>query len=121
LGATIIILGTDGDSVGPREPLKGVEEAHIRHFYETNHLPIELEIFIRGVLAFRHQKQILGEFEDIPANVDIDMKIGVHQYTKQETEVIRKAWTKNRLGTFRNLARLHRLLIVACIYAAMTQ
>ena len=118
---TVIISSTYCDSVGPLEPLKGVEETHIRKFHERNDLPIEEEIFVRGVLAFRHQKQLLGVFEDTSANVDIDMEIGDHQYTKQETEVIRKAWTRNRLETFRNLARLHRLLIVACIFAAMTQ
>jgi hypothetical protein len=127
--------------VGRREPLNQLEEHHISDFHERNHLPIEKEVFIRGVLAYRHRVQIEGQFDSIandrPATKGkknekdkkdykswghrIDMNIGTHSYTRIESEVIHNAWTRDRKDTFMNLSRLHRLLIVACIYAAMTQ
>jgi len=49
------------------------------------------------------------------------LKLGEHEYSKIETEVLYNAWMRGKIETLKSLSRLHRLLIVACIYAAMTQ
>jgi hypothetical protein len=118
-------------------PLSGVTQQHAEEFHERNQLPIEKDVFVRGVLAIRHQEEIEGEFEDIarqrandareqgqdpePWKHLIQLRIGTHVYTRIESEVLCNAWTRTRKETFRGLSRLHKLLIVACIYAAMTQ
>lgn len=87
-------------------------------------------MFVRGVLALRSRVLIERKFADIARsrlrNLDergsvLLLRIGQHEYSKLETEVLYNAWTRNKKETLKNLSRLHRLLIVACIFAAMTQ
>jgi len=113
-------------SVGSRYPLNGVAEQDIIWFYDAYELPIEKDVFIRGVLALRHQTFIEPRFRQLArsspeAPVGTKLSIGTHKYTRLEIEVLYNAWTRGKRETLKNLSRLHRLLIVACIYAAMTQ
>jgi hypothetical protein len=118
-------------------PLSGATQEHAEEFYERNQLFIEKDVFVRGVLAVRHQEDIEGELKDIakrraenakergedpkPWKHLVELRIGTHLYTRLESEVLCNAWTRTQKETFQSLSRLHRLLIVACIYAAMTQ
>jgi hypothetical protein len=107
-------------------PLNGVTEQDVISFYDTYELPIGRDVFIRGVLALRHQAFIEPWFRQFAKSSPktcpaIELNIGTHKYTKLEIEVLYNAWTRGKIETLKNLSRLHRLLIVACIYAAMTQ
>lgn len=101
-------------------PLDGVTEAHAKTFWETYNLPIELDVFIRGVLAVRSQEEI-EECIRGTAGRPFELTMGNHKYTQLESAVLYNAWTRGRWEIFRNLSRSHCLLIVACIYAAITQ
>jgi hypothetical protein len=120
----------DSDRIGIAYPLNGATEKHAEKFYERYQLPIEKDVFIRGVLAVRSQAEIEFQFKEIAGKraidaderrLPIELRIGDHKYTRLESEVLYNAWTRGRKATLMNLSRLHRLLIVACIYAAMTQ
>ncbi|KAJ8117086.1 hypothetical protein OPT61_g1627 [Boeremia exigua] len=116
-----------GRSLGhvSRYPLNRVTERHAAYFYSRHDLPIEEDLFIRGVLALRSQDDIESEFRKLVCAGEWDqntrLRIGDHEYSRIETEVLYNAWMRGKRETLRNLSRLHRLLIVACIYAAMTQ
>ena len=117
-------------------------------FHRRNRLPIEEEVSVRGALAVLHQNEILRKFRKIAKKISkiedtswyamfwnfllsffkhqtppnpVILTIGEHKYTRLESQVLYLAWTRTKRETFRNLSRLHRLLIAACIYAAMTQ
>jgi hypothetical protein len=105
-------------------------------------------VSVRGALAVLHQNEIQRKFRKIAKKIaksektswyamswsfllsffkhqtppnPVILTIGEHKYTKLESQVLYLAWTRTKRETFRNLSRLHRLLIAACIYAAMTQ
>jgi hypothetical protein len=116
--------------IGSIFPLNGVKESHAERFLEFYQLPIEKDVFVRGVLAVRSRDEIEARFKQIAdqhANDTdekvrpVELQIGTHKYTRLETEVLYNAWTRGKKATLMNLSRLHRLLIFACIYAAMTQ
>lgn len=118
------------DRVGKRYPLNRLRAKHASAFHEKYQLPIERDVFVRGVFAIRSQVDIQTKFNSIkerrsPAGDEwsepIELSIGQHTFTALESEVIYKAWTRDARETLMNLSRLHRLLIVACSFAAMTQ
>jgi hypothetical protein len=120
----------DNQSIGKRYPLNKVNEKHAEKFYDRYQLQVEKDVFIRGVLAVRSQHDIEFLFKEIARkrvgdatqrHRPIELKIGSHEYTRLESEILYNAWTRGKKATLMNLSRLHRLLIVACIYAAMTQ
>lgn len=127
------------DSLAPDEPLQRFTESDAEDFHKRNQLPVERDVFVRGVMALRHQSEIRFKFEKIAEkeaenkkeakkigtahipHKPVSLKIQTHEYTELESEVLYQAWTRSKKETFRNLSRLHRLLVVTCIYAAMTQ
>jgi len=119
------------DSVEEDNPLNRVTEENAIRFHTKYQLPVEQDIFVRGVLALRSQVDIKAEFEFIQASRSehpnephrpIELRVGKQRYTRLESEVLYKAFLpQSRWETLRCLSRLHRLLIVACIFAAMTQ
>ncbi|KAI0604133.1 MFS sugar transporter like protein [Pyrenophora tritici-repentis] len=120
-----IRIMNDAD-VGSSYPLDGVTEQDAIRFHNEYELPIEQDQFVRGVLALRHQASIEPRLRKIvrsspEARVGTKLRIGKHRYTRLEIDVLYNAWTRSKTETLRNLSRLHRLLVVACIYAAMTQ
>jgi hypothetical protein len=107
-----------------------VTAQHAIRFRERYQLPIEEAVFVRGVLALRSQDLIESKFKRFARERSrdanewhgaIQLRLGDHEYTKLETEVMYNAWTRGKIETLRNFSLLHRLLVVACIYAAMTQ
>lgn len=106
-------------------PLNGVTEQHATDFYNGHYLPVEKDVFIRGVIALRSRDDIESKFReylhDPESRQTIRLRIGKHKYSRIETAVLYNAWMRSKRETLRHLSRLHRLLIVACIYAAMTQ
>jgi hypothetical protein len=120
----------NSNSIGLRFPLNLVTEQHAIRFQKLYQLPIEEAVFVRGVLALRSQDLILPAFEKIAKtrsrdgnewNSPIQLKIGDHEYSRLETEILYNAWTRSKIETLKHFSMLHWLLIVACIYAAMTQ
>jgi hypothetical protein len=118
------------DSIGSHFPLNRLKAKHASDFHEKYQLPIDKAVFVRGVLALRSQFDIQPKFNDIKEirspdgnewSEPIELSIGQHTFTRLESEIIYKAWTRNARETLMSLSRLHRLLIVACSFAAMTQ
>ncbi|KAH6629841.1 major facilitator superfamily domain-containing protein [Boeremia exigua] len=133
------------DVISQHEPLYGVTKEYAEAFYDIAQLPIEREVFKRGVIALRHQPELQHKFiEDMEAesiekekvkdnpladhtpHKPIPLRIFDLEYTELESETLYAAWTKtekisSQWETFKNLSRLHHLLIVTCVYAAMTQ
>ncbi|KAF2438504.1 MFS general substrate transporter [Karstenula rhodostoma CBS 690.94] len=104
----------DNPDVGRRLPLHLVEERHAVEFHKRNQLPIEKHLFVRGVLALRSQdliepllkKQVESHKNEPNAfNAIIRLKIGKHEYTKLETEILYHAWSRDRRQTIRSLSR----------------
>lgn len=100
-------------------------------FHKDYELPAEQDMFVRGVLALRSRLDIKAEFEAIQRlrlgipdepHHPIELQIGEQKYTRLESDILYKAFLpQSRWETLKGLSRLHRLLIVACIFAAMTQ
>jgi hypothetical protein len=121
----------DESSVGKRYPLNLVTARHAIEFHRRYQLPIEEAVFVRGVLALRSQDLIEQKFKRFPRSERstdanewrgaFQLRLGDHEYTKLETEVLYNAWTMGKIETLKSFSLLHRLLVVACIYAAMTQ
>jgi len=119
------------NSVEEDNPLNRVTEENAIRFHMKYDLPVEQDVFVRGVLALRSQVDIKPEFEIIQTwrkghpnepHRPIELRVGEQRYTRLESEVLYKAFLpQSRWQTLRSLSRLHRLLIVACIFAAMTQ
>lgn len=119
------------NSVEDDNPLNGVTAEDAVRFHVKYQLPVEENVFVRGVLALRSQVDIKAKFESIRKSrlghpneqlSPIELRVGEHVYTGLESEILYKAFLpQSRKETLRNLSRLHRLLIVACIFAAMTQ
>jgi hypothetical protein len=125
-----MVRKVDGNSVGSRFPLNLVTAQHAIEFHRRYQLPIEEAVFVRGVLALRSQDLIESKFKRFAKNRSraanewhgaIQLRLGNHEYTKLETEVLYNAWTRGKIETLKNFSLLHRLLVVACIFAAMTQ
>jgi hypothetical protein len=127
LGTPLIIL----HSVPDDNPLNKVTEKEAVRFHRKYQLQVEQDVFVRGVIALRSQVDIKAEFEviqelrskepNVPHN-PIELRVGEHRYTRLESEILYKDFLpQSRKETLGSLSRLHRLLIVACIYAAMTQ
>lgn len=110
-------------SVGDRYPLNGVDEVHARQFLAKYRLRIDPDLFIRGFLAFRHRHDIEPRLRRKldSTSPPYELKIGDHEYKPLEVEVLQQFWTRGKWETLRHMSRLHWLLIVACIFAAMTQ
>jgi hypothetical protein len=125
-----LVWKADENSVGKRFPLNLVTAQHAIRFRKRYQLPIEEAVFVRGVLALRSQDLIESKFKRFARERSrdanewheaIQLRLGDHEYTKLETEVMYNAWTWGKIETLRNFSLLHRLLVVDCIYAAMTQ
>lgn len=123
IGSSLIILFSLDDS----NPLNGVTQEEARTFYKKYRVPVERGVFVRGVLALRTQGDIRTVFENIQDSRSktpgpIELFVGEQRYTRLESEMLYKAFLpQTRWETLRSLSRLHRLLIVACIFAAVTQ
>jgi hypothetical protein len=106
------------DSPGTKYYLNGITDEHARAFHTHYELEIEEGVFIRGVLAMRHRTQL----EHMLKSDDWQgIEVADQKFTPLEFKVIKRNWTRERWDTLRHLSRLHRILIVACIFAAMTQ
>ena len=118
-------------SLAADNPLNGVTQVEAQRFHKKYRIPVERDVIVRGVLALRSQVDIKVEFEAIQdwrsgnpnePHRPIELRVGEHKYTRLESEVLYRAFLpQSRWETLRNLSRLHWLLIVACIFAAMTQ
>jgi hypothetical protein len=118
-------------SVEDDNPLNGVNEEYAIKFLTRYQLPVEQDVFVRGVIALRSQVDIKVELEAIQEErsqspngpqYPIELRVGKHTYTQLESEILYRAFLpQSRWKTLKSLSRLHRLLIIACIYAAMTQ
>jgi len=114
-------------------PLSGVTHKEAQRFHEKYQLPglVEQDVFIRGVIALRSQSDITNLFEDVrdarsktPKELHrpIELSVGEQKYTRLESQILYKAFLpQSRWETLRDISRLHRLLIMACILAAVTQ
>jgi hypothetical protein len=112
-------------------PLSGVTPIEAKRFHKKYRLPVERDVFVRGVLALRSQDDIKVQFENIQdtrskapdaPHRPIELRVGEQRYTRLESDILYKAFLpQSRWETLRSLSRLHWLLIVACIFAAMTQ
>ena len=118
-------------SVEEHNPLNNVTQKEAKRFHKKYRIPVERDVFIRGVLALRSQVDIKAAFEDVQSarlehpngpHSRIELRVGEEKYTRLESEILYKAFLpQGRMETLRSLSRLHRLLIIACIFAAMTQ
>ena len=119
--------------------LSELTQSQAERFHKKYQLRVERDVFVRGVFALRSQSDITNEFSIIQASyprhpnepqIPIELRVGKHRYTRLESEILYKAFLpegkwegkwQGKWETLKNLSRLHRLLIVACIFAAMTQ
>jgi hypothetical protein len=143
-----VIFDADYCRPGPEKPADEIMQVCAAEFHKRNELLVEKEVLVRGVLALLHQNEIQSKFKKIMKKIaksestswyaiswsflfsffkrqtppnPVILTVGKHRYTRLESQVLYLAWTRTKGETFRNLSRLHRLLIAACIYAAMTQ
>lgn len=135
----VIVFEIENDPLpGEGLPLHEVTEFHASKFHDLYDLQthIEKDVFIRGVLALRSQLDIEAKFDATIENEDstdfihqavdptkIELRLGEHRYTRLESQILYTAWKRSnsKWKTLKSLSAMHRLLIVACIYAAMTQ
>lgn len=109
---------------GPKYYLHGVTDKDTHRFWSKYKLQIEEDVFTKGVLFMRHLPQLVAAFENEKIQrrtLHTGLKIGNYEYTELEWQSIRNSLTRNKWETVCNLSRLHWILIVACIFAAMTQ
>lgn len=109
---------TEAGSPGTKYYLNGVTDEHAIRFHEHYKLDIEREVFIRGVLAMRHRIQLE---QMLKSDHWRGIKIADYEFTDLEFKILKRTWTRGRKDTLRHLSRLHWILIVACVFAAMTQ
>ncbi|KAI9660944.1 MAG: hypothetical protein M1821_009271 [Bathelium mastoideum] len=123
---TIIDLPNNAN-LGEKYPLNGVTDEHARQFRNKYKLfRVEEDVFIRGVLATRQRAVIEARFrkafKDLGReDVSFKLKIGTYTFTDSEVESFKGAWTRGKWETLLHISRLHWLLIVTCIFAAVTQ
>ena len=107
------------NSPGRKYYLHGITDDHAIQFWKKYDLDIEKDVFVKGVLAVRERAKIMAVFEESPQLQEL--KFGPYKLTELELRVLKNAWTRTPKQTVRQLSRLHWILIVACIFAAITQ
>ncbi|KAI4644271.1 hypothetical protein J4E93_006171 [Alternaria ventricosa] len=103
------------DSVEEDNPLNGVTQENAIRFHMKYDLPVEQDVFVRGVLALRSQVDIKPVFERIQTRRrehpneprrPIELHVGEQRYTRLESEVLYKAFLpQSRWETLRSLSR----------------
>ncbi|KAF3034336.1 hypothetical protein E8E12_005986 [Didymella heteroderae] len=87
----------DNPNVEDDNPLNGVNEEYAKDFHEKYKLPVERDVFVRGVLALRSQVDIKVELEAIQEerlrtpnepHHPIELRVGRHIYTQLESDIL---------------------------------